>query len=134
MAICDVCEQEMTQADGCTASKLKFAPYVRGKNKRYCDGCGQLPECCECEQEQFNESAVTILDRIPYGQEIRPKRLEQKRCSDCAVKLGHFHHPGCDWEECPRCGLQLISCDCNEKGEFSDCVEEPANPITPTIQ
>ena len=34
------------------------------------------------------------------------------RCVDCNVAVGGFHHPGCDQEKCPRCGGQLISCDC----------------------
>ena len=33
-------------------------------------------------------------------------------CWDCGVDPGGYHHPGCDMEACPRCGGQLISCDC----------------------
>jgi hypothetical protein len=28
------------------------------------------------------------------------------------VVTGGYHHPGCDMEICPRCGNQLITCDC----------------------
>jgi hypothetical protein len=35
-----------------------------------------------------------------------------RRCHDCDVSPGGFHHPGCDMEECPRCHQQLLSCDC----------------------
>ena len=35
-----------------------------------------------------------------------------KKCHDCNVEKGEFHIAGCDWEECPFCGNQLISCDC----------------------
>ena len=34
------------------------------------------------------------------------------RCHDCGIKHGNYHHFGCDVERCPRCGDQLISCDC----------------------
>ncbi len=37
---------------------------------------------------------------------------ENGRCHDCYVKHGNYHHPGCDTERCPKCGGQLISCDC----------------------
>ena len=34
-------------------------------------------------------------------------------CCDCGAPVGTFHHPGCDQERCPVCGLQSITCDCN---------------------
>jgi hypothetical protein len=37
-----------------------------------------------------------------------------------------MHHPGCDREECPRCGRQLFSCACNTQGLFADLVLNPA--------
>ena len=35
-----------------------------------------------------------------------------KQCHDCSCEIGHQHAPGCDMEECPFCGGQLISCNC----------------------
>src|SRR5678815_2525340 len=35
-----------------------------------------------------------------------------RNCHDCGAKPGELHSPGCDTERCPRCGGQLISCDC----------------------
>jgi hypothetical protein len=34
------------------------------------------------------------------------------RCHDCGAKSGYLHHNGCDMESCPKCGGQLLSCDC----------------------
>ena len=34
------------------------------------------------------------------------------RCGDCNAKMGYLHHWGCDCERCPKCGQQLITCDC----------------------
>lgn len=38
-------------------------------------------------------------------------------CGDCGAHYGHYHHPGCDIERCPVCGLQLISCGCGDDTE-----------------
>ena len=48
-----------------------------------------------------------------------------KKCHDCAVEEGQQHQPGCDWEECPFCGWQLISCDCCYRMLDIDENEEP---------
>ena len=39
------------------------------------------------------------------------------RCTECGVKKGGIHHPNCSQEICPKCGGQLIRCDCIEYGE-----------------
>ena len=33
-------------------------------------------------------------------------------CHDCGVKEGQIHECGCDMEDCPFCGRQLIGCCC----------------------
>ena len=35
-------------------------------------------------------------------------------CHDCHVKEGEYHIEGCDWERCPKCGGQYISCGCDD--------------------
>lgn len=54
---------------------------------------------------------------IPFPK--RPKDLPpyEERCHDCGVIAGGIHHPGCDWEECPKCRRQLISCGCLDEQE-----------------
>jgi hypothetical protein len=37
---------------------------------------------------------------------------QREICGDCGVDEGHYHVLGCDKEDCPFCGRQLISCYC----------------------
>lgn len=37
-----------------------------------------------------------------------------RRCPDCNTLYGHLHHWGCDIEQCPACGLQLLDCECED--------------------
>ena len=34
------------------------------------------------------------------------------KCGDCWKKTGEYHADNCDIERCPKCGGQLLSCDC----------------------
>ncbi len=33
-------------------------------------------------------------------------------CRECGVLQGQFHVPGCQQEDCPRCGGKLVECSC----------------------
>lgn len=52
------------------------------------------------------------LPRVRYGDEKHDWKADKLPCHDCGVVKGQFHVPSCDVEECPSCGWQLLSCDC----------------------
>jgi hypothetical protein len=52
------------------------------------------------------------IPRVRYGKEKSDWNAGNTPCHDCSVLDGEFHVPNCDVEECPVCGHQLISCDC----------------------
>lgn len=45
----------------------------------------------------------------------RIKHCDENDCYDCGCKTNEFHDLGCDFEKCPVCGGQLISCECLEE-------------------
>lgn len=75
-----------------------------------CDLCGQrmlIADGCSCRQIKCNG---VVYDRIRFGDEEYD--MGDNCCHDCGARPGHFHHGGCDAEECPVCGGQLIGCNC----------------------
>ena len=94
MAICQVCEREMLTASSCSVSAL----HIDGQP----------------------------FPVVPYRSEQRygPLPTTGRRCHDCGVEPGGFHHLGCDWAECPHCGGQLFSCTCPFDEFHSDDGEE----------
>jgi hypothetical protein len=86
MAVCEICHQEMHDADGCVRKPLHM-------------------EEGDFEPVRFGN------ETDPRWKEYAAKVA---RCGDCDAKPGNYHHLGCDIEECPRCAGQLISCECND--------------------
>lgn len=58
------------------------------------------------------EYAETEYARIVFGREDIHGGTKFAKCPDCATPLDGIHHFLCDWEQCPRCGEQLLGCDC----------------------
>ncbi|MEO3944685.1 hypothetical protein [Gorillibacterium sp. CAU 1737] len=71
--------------------------------------------------EEYLIRGVTY-PRIRYGEEKYEvgSRHTRETCAECMVKLGEFHVPGCDWEQCPKCLGQAIGCGCNFEEEDSE--------------
>lgn len=72
-----------------------------------------MATCAYCKQEMLlgvscKKFPITRwkIDPLPH--------TGTENCHDCNCPPGGYHHPGCDWEKCPRCGEQAISCDCND--------------------
>ena len=41
-------------------------------------------------------------------------------CPDCGVGPCEFHKAGCNIEQCPYCGRQLLSCVCEPRPPLDD--------------
>lgn len=98
--------------------------------------------CTWCETEMTTSRSCTVdaLHRSgrrivlpPFGTEPDvPAGV--RRCGDCGVARGGLHHPGCDLQQCPACGGQLLSCDCrfDEDGpDDGDDLDDWLNDLEP---
>ena len=52
--------------------------------------------------------------RVPFGEEsfFNPEVAESGPCRHCGTIKGKLHFSACDYEQCPKCGIQQMSCDC----------------------
>ncbi len=96
--VCDWCEQEMAPGNGCDDAQFKSADDIRQR----------LRFTVERIDQHGHDNMASTPDDI---------------CHDCNVKVGQFHHFGCDWERCPFCRGQLISCNCRFVLDFPASVE-----------
>ena len=77
-----------------------------------------MAKCEVCEQEMTRaqtciEGEIFFVDRMGDVATMRTiPYTGTKRCPDCNVRRGAYHHTGCSKSQCPRCGGQEISCDC----------------------
>ena len=77
--------------------------------------------CMACKREMSKANGCTMkYVKTTNGKYFKRQKVGDegwvepgKRCPDCGAKYGYFHHMMCDVEQCPICGLQLLSCDCD---------------------
>ena len=77
----------------------------------------EMNTAASCTQEEY-EISGRPFQRVRYVSEAKWAEFDVTppgRCHDCGVAVGQLHHPGCGVEECPRCGVQAISCPCNDR-------------------
>lgn len=93
-----------------------------------------MAQCILCKREMLTSEGCgpseLVIDgklyaRIPYGDPRDLIYSKEERCHDCGATKMHYHHLYCDSERCPKCGYQLISCDC-ENVSYNDApIEKP---------
>jgi hypothetical protein len=72
-----------------------------------CTDCGQeMKNHVSCTKMPISFPDGTLMDQIKYYDH------DEADCHDCGCPPGGYHHPGCDWERCPKCKGQLIGCGC----------------------
>lgn len=87
MAKCELCNQEMTEGVSCTDVKYKIGD-----------------ECFD--PIKYGDEPADVINGVTVD-------WQSELCHDCKTPKGGYHHPGCDVERCPKCGGQIISCDCD---------------------
>jgi hypothetical protein len=88
MPTCGFCDREMNESESCTKNVILYPDSTKDDGGHW-------------------------LFAVPFGDERRGvvddlDRSDEPRCHDCGVQLGGFHHPGCDVEESPQSGDQLL--------------------------
>lgn len=92
-----------------------------------------MAACVWCEQEMTTAASCRAEVLHLHGKPIRMIRWghergwrgASERCGDCGVEPDGFHHLGCDLQECPRCGRQMLSCGCR----FDEDPPEDDDPL-----
>ena len=84
----------------------------------------------ECQSLTHYRYEGRSFPRLPYGLETFRDSVEagRKPCRHCGAVKGQLHHPLCDYEQCPVCGEQVMSCNCGIFTENAVRAEPDAAP------
>lgn len=119
--------RNLTQVAGQLLSGIKGQTYADfeldsltwdGRRVRYqgAEMVSYWPKHIRRAQKTATLGVINVMTRIKYGDEADDWGAERQACHDCRVIKGQYHVPGCDVEQCPSCGGQLISCVCEIDG------------------
>ncbi|MEJ2355389.1 MAG: hypothetical protein P8Y62_05785 [candidate division WOR-3 bacterium] len=78
---------------------------------------GWPEEIKKAQKQAFYGIFGKKYERIKYGNEKDDWGADDHPCGDCGVIKGQYHVKGCDIEQCPCCGEQVLSCDCEYEGD-----------------
>ena len=93
-----------------------------------CDWCHlEMNTAASCNVDAFHQDGHHF-DMIPFDGE-HGRRTSDARCGDCGVLGGGWHHPGCDLQDCPACGGQLLSCGCRFDEDGPELGLGPVEPL-----
>lgn len=122
MAECFKCGQGMTEATGCDDNRtITFAdgdevePIPHGeadRDRAYEEVIEDYGRMIENGGRGRMSPDETREEMENFKNRWSPEEFNSRDCHDCGAENGQYHHPGCDSEECPRCGGQYIICDC----------------------
>ena len=96
-----------------------------------------MAACLWCNGEMTNATTCSVdafhcdgrrYRMIPFGAEPGWAKTG-RRCGDCGVERGGWHHPGCDIQPCPVCRGQLLSCGYMFDEDQPDGWSEDAEPL-----
>lgn len=92
-----------------------------------------MATCEYCNQEMLTAKSCTFtmieIDGKLYHRSTEHFDEPNGRCNDCGVEHGQVHHFGCDAERCPRCGGQMIGCDCADADLPMFLVKRETTPV-----
>jgi hypothetical protein len=100
--VCEACGQEMSPGVACTQPDYDGIPRIPYGSEPAKFG-GNWP---------LTDPLPNLLRLASAGSDTILRWTLHDRCRDCNTPAGGLHHPGCDMEDCPVCGWQVLSCGC----------------------
>ena len=72
---------------------------------------------CEICRQEMSSSDGCLTEKLYIdGNWYKRLSVMPECCPDCGAKKGFYHYFVCDQEICPKCGKQLLLCECKDVG------------------